>query len=65
MKQKYKKILAGSLVALGVLVLSGTFHGFEVLKSLNLKLSNGLYGGREVSDRIVIVQNNGYLPNCC
>ena len=40
----------------GCLICAVILHSGEVLKSLNLKLSDGLYSGRTISDEIVIVK---------
>lgn len=41
---------------MAVLICAVILHSGEVLKSLNLKLSDGLYSGRTISDEIVIVK---------
>lgn len=56
MSPKNKKIIAGLGIFVAVLVVSLILHSAEVLKSLNAKLSDGLYAGRTISDQIVIVK---------
>jgi adenylate cyclase len=57
--KKIKKLIAGALIALGLIALSFGLESTSLLDRSEKKLSNYLYSGRDISDDIVIVAIDG------